>query len=664
MVAKGNSRPEATSIDRHIAWRLPDDRRATSEQRFLSFIGMAELEQGYDWSVRSPEAFWAKTLEFLDVPFLSGPERIMDTGSHMSQTRWFVGGSINLAHACLAKWQDSDSEALVEEREDGTVLRWSGRELTDAVRAGAAVLREVGVERGDRVVLLLPMSAEGVVSLLSVAWMGAVAVPVFSGFGPEATRLRIEDSGAKAIVTQDHLTRRGRAINLVEVARESSAGTPAHERLLVWRDNSGSSSKSVGIDWQSLARTVPPMDEPVATDAEDPVLIAYTSGTTGKPKGVVHVHGGLTVKLAQEASFQLDVQSGDRVAWMTDLGWIMSAWIIVGALVNQATLVCYPGAPNYPARDRVFTFARNHRLTAIGLAPSLVRGVMGAYAQDSQPEELPDLLTIGSSGEPWTEQAWSWLFEKVGRSKIPIVNFTGGTEVGACFLSVSLLQGVTPMSVGRPSWGMAVEDWGADGRPTGGAPGELVCSQPWPAMARTVWGDHDRFMDTYFDTWPQVWRHGDRVSYDDHGFWTLHGRSDDVMNVAGKRLGPVEVEAAALTVPGVLQAAAVGLPHPVKGEAVALFLVLDEHEGEDDVPADLADAVTTAVVSSLGRAFAPSDIVSVPDLPRTRTAKTVRRAIRSIALGEEPGDLSTIDNPNVLQFFPRLRTDSGTSPLP
>lgn len=663
MVTEQNFGPEATSADREIAWLLPDDRRATSEQRFLSFIGVPELEQGYDWSISAPEEFWLKTIEFLDIPFLTSPQSILETGSHMSAARWFVGGSINLAHACLAKWQDSDAEALVEEREDGTVLRWSGRELTDAVRTGASVLREVGVQQGDRVVLLLPMSAQGVVSLLSVAWAGAVAVPVFSGFGAEATRLRIEDSGAKAIVTQDHLTRRGREIDLVAVASESSRGTPAHDRLLVWGDNGGSSPVSVGIDWQSLAQTVTPMNEPVATGAEDPVLIAYTSGTTGKPKGVVHVHGGLTVKLAQEASFQLDVQSGDRVAWMTDLGWIMSAWIIVGALVNQATLVCYPGAPDYPERDRVFTFARNHRLTAIGLAPSLIRGVMGTYALDSQPEELPDLLTIGSSGEPWTEQAWFWLFDKVGRGRIPIVNFTGGTEVGACFLSVSLLQGLTPMSVGRPSWGMAVENWGADGRPTGGAPGELVCTQPWPAMARTVWGDHDRFMATYFDTWPQVWRHGDRVSSDHRGFWTLHGRSDDVMNVAGKRLGPVEVEAAALSVPGVLQAAAVGLPHPVKGEAVALFLVLAEVEGEDTVPAELADAVTTAVVTSLGKAFAPSDIVSVPDLPRTRTAKTVRRAIRSLALGEEPGDLSTIDNPSVLKFFPRLRTDSASSPL-
>lgn len=633
-----------------IAWRIPDRRRPPVESMFVTSLGYRDREEGYRSSIDSPERFWADVIDFLQIPFLLQPDRIVEAGSHMSEARWFPGASINLAHACLAKWVGVADSAVMEEREDGSVRTWTGQQLLDVVQRGASVLHAEGIEPGDRVVLLLPMSAEGVISLLSVAWAGAVAVPVFSGFGVDATRLRIVDSGARAVVTQAALTRRGNHVDLVDAARRASEGTSAEGRLLIWGSGDGDVE-----DWESRAALVEPLADPHPTSAEDPVLIAYTSGTTGKPKGVVHVHGGLTVKLAQEAAFQLDVQQHDRVAWVTDLGWIMSAWIIVGALVNRATVVCYPGAPDYPEPDRIIDFARRHRLTALGLAPTLVRSLAASYPAGMGSDPLPELLTFGSSGEPWTAEAWWWLFETFGHRRIPIVNFTGGTEVGACFLSVSLMQGIKPLSVGAPCWGMAVQDWGADGAASHGAPGELVCTQPWPAMARTVWGDHDRFLDTYYATWPNVWRHGDRVSYDADGFWTLHGRSDDVMNVAGKRLGPVEVEAAALTVPGVLQAAAVGLPHPTKGEGVALFLVLAEPQADATVPEPIAKAVTEAVVADLGKPFAPTELVSVPDLPRTRTAKTVRRAIRSIALGDDPGDLSTVDNPEVLRFFPRIR---------
>ena len=633
-----------------MAWSIPEDRRRTVESMFVASRGYRDREEGYRASIESPERFWGELIDFLQIPFLHQPDRIIETGSHMSEARWFPGASINLAHACLAKWAGVTDSALIEEREDGSLRSWSGEELLDAVHRGAAILRSEGVAPGDRVVLLLPMSAEGVISLLSVAWVGAVAVPVFSGFGVDATRLRIVDSGASVIVTQAALTRRGKQVDLVDVARKASHETTAQGRLLIWGRDDGDAD-----NWESRAASVEPLVDPHPTSAEDPVLIAYTSGTTGKPKGVVHVHGGLTVKLAQEAAFQLDVQPEDRVAWVTDLGWIMSAWIIVGALVNRATVVCYPGAPDYPEPDRIIDFARRHRLTALGLAPTLVRSLAASYPDGMGSDPLPDMLTFGSSGEPWTGEAWWWLFETLGHRRIPIVNFTGGTEVGACFLSVSLVQGIKPLSVGTPCWGMAVQDWGADGTPNQGEPGELVCTQPWPSMARTVWGDHDRFLNTYYTTWTDVWRHGDRVSFDVDGFWTLHGRSDDVMNVAGKRLGPVEVEAAALTVTGVLQAAAVGVPHPTKGEGVALFLVLADPPQNATVPGHIAKAVTAAVVADLGKPFAPTDLVSVPDLPRTRTAKTVRRAIRSVALGEDPGDLSTVDNPEVLRFFPRIR---------
>lgn len=635
-----------------VVWRHNDGRRETVEAAFLAYTGVKDRTIGHQRSIENPGRFWSQVIDFLNIPVLRPPNRAMVNASHMSEVQWFEGASINFAHACLAKWENSDREALIEEREDGSIQEWSGRALCNEVRRGAGVLRDMGVSPGDRVLLLLPMSSEGVIALLSVAWLGAVAVPVFSGFGVEATRVRLLDSKARLVVTMGGLARRGRPVDLRSVAIAAMSGTPAEGNLLVWGD-SPEGPDSTYLSWNERARNATPVIDPASTDAHQELLIAYTSGTTGKPKGVVHTHGGLTVKLAQEGAFQLDIQPGDRAAWVTDLGWIMSAWIIASTLINSASLVCYSGAPNFPNPTRIFDFARRHQLTALGLSPSLIRGMMGASQQIEPADlQLPNLMAFGSSGEPWTEQAWWWLFEEVGRREIPIVNFTGGTEVAACFLSVSLLQGIKPLSVGSPCWGMDVDVWSTSGPVNPGAEGELVCKTPWPSMARTVWGDHQRFLDTYFDTWPDVWRHGDRASRDDDDFWTLHGRSDDVMNIAGKRLGPVEVEAAVLSCPGVAQVAAVGVPHPTKGESIALFVVLTDPTDSNEIPVAIAECIRASVISALGKAFTPSHVVAVADLPRTRTAKTVRRAIRSIALGDDPGDLTTIDNPEVLSQFP------------
>ena len=635
-------------------WTLPASRRTPVEKIFLYRIGMDSRSSAIQRSIEDPEWFWGEVCDFLDISFLTATDRVFRRGEHMCEAVWFEGAQINLAHACLAKWEGSSAPALIFEREDGTQTTWTGAELIDEVQRGAAVLRDSGVQPGDRVVLLQTLSGKGVISLLSVAWCGAVAVPVFSGFGVDATSLRIEDSEAVAVVAETPVHRRGREIDLVGVATQAIERSGQDARLIVWADEESDTTHvpDATLMWREAAGQVMPMTQPHSTQACDPVLIAYTSGTTGKPKGVVHTHAGLTVKLAQEAAFQLDIQPGDRVAWITDLGWIMSSWVLVGGLVNKATVICYSGAPDFPDSGRLIAFARRHQLTALGLAPTLVRAIMTAVPEGFGEDPLPDLLTLGSSGEAWTSEAWWWLFDTVGKRRIPIINFTGGTEVGACFLSASLLDGIKPLSVGTGCWGMAVDIWAEDGTSTAGMPGELVCTQPWPSMAMTVWGDHARFLESYFSVWPQTWRHGDRASYDVEGFWTLHGRSDDVMNIAGKRLGPVEVEAAALTVPEVNQAAAIGLPHPIKGEALALFVVL---ANSSTLTEEVRASIVYAVVEALGKAFEPAQVVAVSDLPRTRTSKTVRRAIRAIALGEDPGDLSTIENPQILKEFPRLK---------
>ncbi len=640
-----------------IVWELDDELRTrTRTAEFMRRHGFERYADLVSRSQDDPEWFWDAVVEFLGIPFSRPYDGVLDSSSGVQWARWFVNGEINLSEACVDRWAGSRPEdiAVIAEHEDGASDQLTFAELLDRTARLAGGLRDLGVGTGDVVGVYLPMSAEAVISLLAVARVGAVFVPIFSGYGVDAVATRIEEPRPAVLICADGYRRHGRLVEMKETADraiEAVGGLP----YVIWADLAGRIDTPVTAGRDHRWDDVIERSEPIGaerTDAESPVLLAYTSGTTGRPKGAVHTHGGLTVKLAQEGAFQADVHPGDRIMWATDMGWIMGPWMVVAGLGNGATIVTFDGAPNHPSHDRLFEIVAKHRLNFLGISPTFIRSIQPHGSDSITRHDLSTLRAFGSTGEPWNPDPWWWLFAEIGQERIPIVNISGGTEIGACILSVNLLQGLKPVSVGGPSLGMAAEVLDSEGRPVRGAVGELAVTKPWPAMTRGFWGDPDRYLATYWSRFEDVWVHGDWASIDEDGFWYLHGRSDDTMNIAGKRIGPAEIESAAVALPEVVMAAAIGIPDEIKGEAIAVYVV--PAPNIDISHDDLAARVSESVTEILGKSFRPKHVRITTDLPRTRSAKLVRRAVKALALGEDPGDLSSLENPDSLDQISRL----------
>jgi acetyl-CoA synthetase len=493
----------------------------------------------------------------------------------------------------------------------------------------------------------LPMLVEAVAAAYAIARVGAVYVPIFSGFAAPAVAARLRDAGARLVLTADGGLRRGRVVPLKAVVDEAVASCPTVEHVVVL-DRLGVNGTPMtpgrDIPWEELVSAHAGRAEPEDTDAEDPWLLAYTSGTTGRPKGAVHVHGGFLVKIAAEAAYQTDLRSGEALYWVTDMGWIMGPWAMIGAHALGGAMVICEGSPDHPEPDRVWATAARHRAAVIGISPTLVRALKQRGDDWARRHDLSSLRALGSTGEPWNPEPYGWLSQVVGGGRVPIINISGGTEVGACFLSPTVVEPIKPCSLGGPSLGMDIDVLDPEGRPVRGRVGELVCRRPWPGMTRGLWGDRERYIASYWSHFPGLWRHGDWALVDDDGDWFLFGRSDEVINVAGKRLGPAEVESVLVAHPAVQEAAVVGVPDDLKGEAIWCFWV-----PAPDAAEDVSEELLDRVAAELGRAFRPSRALRVPALPKTRSAKILRRAVRALAVGADPGDLSSLENPEAIE---------------
>jgi acetyl-CoA synthetase len=423
------------------------------------------------------------------------------------------------------------------------------------------------------------------------------------------------------------------------------------ERVIVWRRLGRSDvPMQPGRDlfWEDAVARSAGMLEPLDVDSEQPYLLTYTSGTTGQPKGIVHVQGGFLVSIAREACYQADAHPEDVIHFATDMGWIMGPWTVVGAGALGSTIVYAEGAPDWPV-DRLWRLIESEGVTILGCSPTLIR----ALIPNGDPRaDLSSLRAIVTTGEPWNPDPYMWLHERVGGGRCPIINLSGGTEVGACFLSPTPATPIKVCSLGGPALGMAVDVVDDEGRSLVGTGqvGELVCRKPGPGMTRGFWRDPERYLETYWRRFPGVWTHGDWASVDEDGYWFLHGRSDDTLNIAGKRIGPVEIESAVVAHAAVAEAAAVGIPHEVKGEVAWVFCVANPGvQGGAELAGELRDLVA----AELGNAFRPDRILFVPALPKTRSAKIVRRAVRAAALGQDPGDTSSVENPDSLAEISR-----------
>jgi acetyl-CoA synthetase len=597
--------------------------------------------------------FWDAVVKHLGIEFFTPYEQVFDDSDGPMWTRWFGGGTINLTHNCVDRHARDTPQhtALICEREDGGLRSATYAELEAEVNRVAHALLELGVQRGDAVGLFLPMSVEVVAGFYAICKIGAIVVPIFSGFGAPAVATRLADAGAVALLTADAVPRRGKPVSMKRTVDEALADAPTVRSVVVWERLGGDTPMTPGRDhwWHELVARQPTVLEAPALDPETPMMVIYTSGTTGKPKGAVHVHGGFLVKIAEECAFQTDVRVDDRFTWMSDMGWIMGPKIVVGAGALGSTLVLSEGAPDYPGPGRLWELVERHQISVLGISPTLIRALRAHGDEPVLSHDRSSLRILASTGEPWNPDPYRWLFEVAGEGRCPIINLSGGTEVGACFLSPMPVMPIKECTLGVPALGMAMDILGPDGQPVAaGEVGELVCRKPWPSMTRGVWGDPQRFIDTYWSRWPGIWVHGDWASVDEDGYWYLHGRSDDTLNIAGKRIGPAEFESAAVHCPGIAEACAIGVPDPVKGEVAWIFCV--PLTGVEPGP-ELRDAVRAAVVHELGKAFAPAEVRFVTALPKTRTAKIVRRAVRAAALGEELGDLSSIEDTTVLEQF-------------
>jgi len=609
--------------------------------RLIRRLGCSDFFELHRLSVDEPERFWPAVVEDLGLEFSRPWERVLDESRGIEWARWFPGGRLNLAWNCVHRWAGLGGEAAVWQPEDGgrRALTWA--ELSREVYRLAEGLSALGIGEGDLVGIFLPMAPEVAIASHALAHLGAVQVPIFSGFAAHAIAARLADAGAKGLITADGSLRRGEVVPMKRIADEALRSAPTVEHVVVWRRLGEDVPMAAGRDvyWDELVAGRSGAVEPVEVDSEAPYLLAYTSGTTGRPKGALHVQGGFLVSIAREAAYQSDLHAGDRVHFATDMGWIMGPWTVVGAGAAGATVVYAEGAPDRPA-DRLWKLVESERVTMLGVSPTLVRALIPKGEPDA---DLSSLRTFTTTGEPWNLGPYLWLFERAGGGRVPIVNISGGTEVGACFLSTSIVEPVKPVALGFPALGLAMDVYDAEGRPVRGEVGELVCTRPWPGMTRGIWGDPARYLDSYWRRFPGVWCHGDWASVDLDGYWFLHGRSDDTLNIAGKRIGPAELESAAVAHPDVAEAAAIGVPHEVKGEVAWLFCVAKPGRAPD--PAEIG----AGVARELGKAFAPERVVLVPALPKTRSAKIVRRAVRATALGGDPGDLSSLENPESLE---------------
>ena len=601
-------------------------------------------------SVEQPEVFWPAVVEDLGIEFSQPWETVLDESRGIEWATWFSGARLNLAWNCLHKWAQgdlADAEAAVFRAEDGTRSALTWRALSHETARLAEALVSLGICEGDAVGIFLPMSPQVAIASHACAHIGAVQVPIFSGFAAPAISARLADAGAKALITADGSLRRGKVVPMKEIADEALREAPTVEHVVVWSRLGLDWAGMPGRDhsWEALVAGCAGELPPVEVESEAPYLLAYTSGTTGKPKGALHVQGGFLVSIARETAYQSDIDAGDRVLFATDMGWIMGPWTVVGAGALGATVIYLEGAPDWPD-DRIWRLVEEEQVTMLGISPTLVRSLIPKGVPRA---DLSSLRVVTTTGEPWNAGPYDWLNEHVcGGGRIPIANISGGTEVGACFLSVSMVLPAKPCSLGFPALGQAMDVFGPDGNPVRGEVGELVCTRAWPGMTRGIWGDPERYLETYWSRFPGVWVHGDWASVDSDGYWYLHGRSDDTLNIAGKRIGPAELESAALNCPAVAEAAAIGVPHAVKGEAVWMFCALKP--GATATPGEISDAVT----AELGKAFKPERVLFVSALPRTRSAKIVRRAVRAQALGTDPGDLSTLENPESLEEIARV----------
>ena len=640
-----------------FAW-YPSDafKRASNWSAFIAAEGLVDYAALEYKAAHDPKWFWDALVRFLGVQFIKPYTRVLDQSKGIEWPQWCVGATGNMTLSLIDRHLAAGRgghDAIVGEGEDGSSRRLTYRELATEVNRLASGLAAMGLKSGDAVGVHLPMIPEVAVAFLALARLGCIVLPLFSGFGAAAITTRLNEAEAVAVITADGSLRRGKPVEMKRVLDEAIRDVPTLRHVVVARRLGTDVPMQAGRDawWNDVTARGRDDFAAVELPAEHPLMIVYTSGTTGRPKGTVHTHCGVTVKTGEDFILCFDLKPTDRLMWMTDFGWLVGPLQVTAALLAGATCVLAEGTPDYPETGRLWRLVQDHKISFLGCGPTLARMMMRYGNSDISKYDLSSLRVVASTGEPWDPNSWMWVYENALRRRGPLMNYSGGTELGG-IVATNVLFPIKPASFSGPIPGTGADIVDAEGHSVGaGTVGELVMRQACIGTTRGLWRDPQRYIDNYWSRFPGIWIHGDWASRDADGSWFIHGRSDDTIKIAGKRTGPAEIESLLLATHRVSDAAAVAVPDPVKGSAVICTVIAAPHETPGDA---LASILSNAIVSGLGGSFRPKQVLFVRDLPRTRNMKTMRRVIRAVLLNEKPGDLSALVNPEAVDELQRI----------
>ena len=601
------------------------------------------------------EWFWGEVAKEV-VNWYEPPKKVLEWNPPYSE--WFVGAKYNIVHDALDKHMGTPRENKVAyyfEGEPGDTRKLTYRDLYIQVNKLANALKQLGVKKGDRVGIYLPMIPELPIAMLACAKIGAIHSVVFSGFSALAFRERINDCKAKVVITCDSFYRRGKTVPLKKQTDEALEDAPSVEHCIVFKRTGEEIpwNDERDIWWHEIVKDQPEECETEKMDANDPLFILYTSGTTGKPKGVMHRHGGYAVGVATTLKWVFDIKDDDIWWCAADVGWITGhSYIVYGPLILGATSVMYEGAPNYPNPDRWWEIIEKYKVTILYTSPTSIRLFMRYGEEWVKKHDLSSLRLLGSVGEPINPEAWMWYYKHIGGERCPIMDTWWQTETGHFMITPLPITPLKPGSATKPFPGIQAEVFNEEGKPVENAGGNLVILKPWPGMLKGFYGDPERYRKTYWSKYPNVYLAGDVARKDEDGYFWIQGRADDVLNVSGHRIGNAEVESALVSHEKVAEAAVIGKPHELKGECIVAYVVLKEGVEPSD---ELREELREHVAKEMGKIARPDEIWFVNDLPKTRSGKIMRRVIRAKALGQDVGDVSTLANPEAVEEITRAK---------
>ena len=644
-----------------IVWQPNDTLTSQSQmQKFIDSVGVTDYDELLIKADENPEWFWEAAIQFMQIKFYSPYETLMDQSDGIEWTTWCNGGKTNLVLNCLDKHKGTDvwSKTFIHhETEAGVKSSMTYAELDVKVCQLAEGLRSLGLTKGDAIGLYMPMIPEVAVAFLAIIKIGGVVIPLFSGFGPEPIIVRLNDGEAKAVITVDGTSRRSTTVNLKQTIDEAKKSLPSLEHVIVFNHLGIDLSEKQGDhDWTQLTKSMPTTSKTEVMDAEDPMMLVYTSGTTGMPKGTVQTHCSFMIKGMFDLHVLSELTGDDTLLWMSDMGWVVGPLEIMGVCFTGATLIMGEGAPNYPDPGRIWRLIDQYKVSWLGFAPTIARIFMSQETDYVSQYDFSSLKVVLTTGEPWNPDAWLWFFEKVCKKRVPILNLTGGTEIGCGILGCTVLRPLKPccFNTAIPAMGADIIDQA--GNPVKvGTVGELALRHHSIGLTRGLWKNSEKYLDSYWRTIPGIWVHGDWAVKDDIGMWYVLGRSDDTLKISGKRTGPAEIEGPLLATGRIVEAAVIGIPDEVGGSAVVCVCVPKPNEKDEQV---LRDVLINAVIDEMGKSYKPKQIVFVQDLPKTRTMKIMRRVVKALLLDKDPGDLSSMVNPESLDYLKQKRLNN------